>query len=230
VVVRDAHEKIAYVGYVFACAWDPSGVVVVMHRDRPVRVGGLEALEQPVVDPARSTPEPKAPSATDRRRVVAAARKRAKKNPRLPPADGQDVTVFLPAWAGFRAGPWSKLSTGECRIDVEGRGPVATKAYRRILDGASATQRILLGAIARSQPHIRPRDLNDHVELLVAHVQSKPTDAIAYVGYQFACDWEEEHGLGVLLHGNRVVDIGQADTAFLGWNADKDRVNQRKSR
>jgi hypothetical protein len=45
---------------------------------------------------------------------------------------------------------------------------------------------------------------------------------IPYVGFSFRCTWEEEHGLGALMHGTRTVDIGGADTSFLLWVARKD--------
>ncbi|MFT3926434.1 MAG: hypothetical protein QM778_28070 [Myxococcales bacterium] len=46
---------------------------------------------------------------------------------------------------------------------------------------------------------------------------------LAYVGLNFGASWEREHGLGVLMHDRRIVDIGGADTSFIGWNADQDK-------
>ncbi len=43
-----------------------------------------------------------------------------------------------------------------------------------------------------------------------------------YVGFEFGCTWDGEHGLGVLMHGTRVVKIGGADTAILLWIAKRD--------
>lgn len=43
-----------------------------------------------------------------------------------------------------------------------------------------------------------------------------------YIGFELGCDWEEEHGLGVLMHGTRAVEVGAADTAFLLWIAEAD--------
>jgi hypothetical protein len=34
------------------------------------------------------------------------------------------------------------------------------------------------------------------------------------IGFQFQCDWDVEHGLGVLLDKDRVIDIGNGETAF----------------
>ncbi len=46
-----------------------------------------------------------------------------------------------------------------------------------------------------------------------------------YVGFEFGCTWDDEHGLGVLMHGTRVVEIGGADTAILLWIARKDAAS-----
>lgn len=46
-----------------------------------------------------------------------------------------------------------------------------------------------------------------------------------YVGFEFSCAWDPEHGTGVLMNGPRVVDIGGAATAFLLWIAEADRNN-----
>ena len=46
---------------------------------------------------------------------------------------------------------------------------------------------------------------------------------LPYAGFEFGCTWDDEHGLGVLMHGTRVVKIGGADTAILLWLAKQDR-------
>ena len=33
-------------------------------------------------------------------------------------------------------------------------------------------------------------------------------DGLAYVGLLFACEWDSEHKFGVMLHGSRIVGIG----------------------
>jgi hypothetical protein len=47
-------------------------------------------------------------------------------------------------------------------------------------------------------------------------------EGLPYVGYEFGCTWDGEHGLGVLTHGSRVVEVGGADTAFTLWIAKQD--------
>lgn len=47
-------------------------------------------------------------------------------------------------------------------------------------------------------------------------------DGVAYVGLECGCTWDDEHGLGIVLHRDRVIAVGQADTAFNGWEAEDD--------
>jgi len=54
------------------------------------------------------------------------------------------------------------------------------------------------------------------------HLMNVSKDDIAYVGYEFGCSWDDEHGLGVMTHQDRVIEIGGADTSFLTWVAEKD--------
>jgi len=44
----------------------------------------------------------------------------------------------------------------------------------------------------------------------------------SYVGLECGCTWDEEHGLGFLLHKDRLIKIGAADEAFSTWEAFKD--------
>lgn len=66
-------------------------------------------------------------------------------------------------------------------------------------------------------------DLAKVMELQEIYVHQISKDGLPYVGYKFSCRWDEEHGLGVLLHNNRVVEMGGGDTAFLLWIAEDDR-------
>jgi hypothetical protein len=59
------------------------------------------------------------------------------------------------------------------------------------------------------------------LEEIFVHQISK--NGIPYVGYQFSTRWDQEHGLGVLMHDKRVIKHGGSDTAFLLWIAEEDR-------
>ena len=45
---------------------------------------------------------------------------------------------------------------------------------------------------------------------------------LAYIGLSFGCTWDEEHGLGVLIHGSRIVSVGGCDTSFMEWIPESD--------
>ena len=63
------------------------------------------------------------------------------------------------------------------------------------------------------------------IGLSTVHLLNVSKDDTAYVGYQFGCTWDDEHGLGIMTHKDRVIQIGGADTSFLTWIAKGD-LNQ----
>lgn len=67
-----------------------------------------------------------------------------------------------------------------------------------------------------------PSGLRALIGLSNVHVLSVAKDGAAYVGFEFGCVWEEEHGAGVMTHMGRVIKVGQADTSFLEWIAKRD--------
>lgn len=54
------------------------------------------------------------------------------------------------------------------------------------------------------------------------HIMNVSKENIAYVGYQFGCTWDDEHGIGFMTHKHRIIDFGGADTSFLTWVAEED--------
>jgi len=46
------------------------------------------------------------------------------------------------------------------------------------------------------------------------HILASGADGIAEVGFEFACKWDEEHGIGVLTHKGTVVQVGDASASF----------------
>jgi len=67
-----------------------------------------------------------------------------------------------------------------------------------------------------------PDDFRSLIGLHNVNVHPVTKDSLPYLGYEFGCSWDVEHGLGVLMHGLRVVKIGGADTAILLWIAERD--------
>lgn len=66
------------------------------------------------------------------------------------------------------------------------------------------------------------QDLRDNVGLYAINIHQVDVDGVPYIGYEFGCEWEVEHGLGVLMHGARAVEVGFADTALNLWVAKDD--------
>ena len=60
------------------------------------------------------------------------------------------------------------------------------------------------------------------------HVLAVTRDGAAYIGFEFGCVWDGEHGAGVMTHRGQVVATGQADVSFLAWVARRD-ADQRAS-
>jgi hypothetical protein len=58
-------------------------------------------------------------------------------------------------------------------------------------------------------------DLRELLGLYIVYVHDLQKDGKPYAGFLFGCNWEQEHGLGILMHGTRTVEIGWAETAFV---------------
>jgi|SRR5581483_4162976 hypothetical protein len=70
-------------------------------------------------------------------------------------------------------------------------------------------------------------DFRKMIGLHEVHVHQVLKEGIPYIGFDFGCVWDGEHGLGVLMHGTRVVEVGGADTAFTLWVAKQDADDRR---
>lgn len=76
---------------------------------------------------------------------------------------------------------------------------------------------------ARFMPDLRSSsDLKRLISPSALYVHQIEKDGRPYVGYAFGCTWDIEHGLGVLMHGTRCVEVGGTDTSFLLWIAKRD--------
>jgi hypothetical protein len=67
-----------------------------------------------------------------------------------------------------------------------------------------------------------PGDFRSLIGLSAVNIHQVQKEGIPYAGFEFGCTWDEEHGLGILMHGTRTVSIGHADTALLLWIAEED--------
>lgn len=68
----------------------------------------------------------------------------------------------------------------------------------------------------------RASDLRRVMGLSSIHVLDVAKAGVAYLGFELGCNWDDEHGAGVMTHKTRIVGFGHADTSFLEWIAEKD--------
>ncbi|MGA9651807.1 MULTISPECIES: DUF6985 domain-containing protein [Pedobacter] len=69
------------------------------------------------------------------------------------------------------------------------------------------------------------KGIQDFADLLTPinfYVTSVIKEGYPYIGFGFSCSWDSEHGLGVMTHKDRIIEIAGADIAFDTWTAEKD--------
>jgi hypothetical protein len=74
----------------------------------------------------------------------------------------------------------------------------------------------------------KPTDLKRLIGLATVHILPVQLEGTAYTGFEFGCTWDVEHGLGVMTHRQRIVEVGGAESAFLEWIAQDDARQQKK--
>jgi hypothetical protein len=142
----------------------------------------------------------------------------------------------------------ARASDGTARLYVAVPGdnqvapsPEQAEAVRHLLAHQSTVRDTVLAAILREYPAMRESygydddeadelmpevseagHLRDLLGLSNIHVLTVAKEGTAYIGFEFGCTWDTEHGLGVMTHRGRVVEVGGADTSFLVWIAERD--------
>jgi hypothetical protein len=119
----------------------------------------------------------------------------------------------------------SSAQAAALEFQIENGGRVresVLEAIRRYYDELRPRYLDFLGEEAgRLMPEIQGTwQLRDLIDLVQVHVHPWGLDGLAFVGLQFGCTWDREHGLGVQMHGDRVVEIGSADASF-AWSPDE---------
>ena len=122
-------------------------------------------------------------------------------------------------------------------------------AYEYLLAHQEGLRDTLVAAIFEEYPRIRhnvlgdgiidpaampelasPDDLKSLVGLAAVHILRVVKNGVAYTGFEFGCNWDDEHGLGVMMHQGRVVEfpengiskVNGADLASEEWLAEED--------
>jgi hypothetical protein len=135
----------------------------------------------------------------------------------------------------------SSSSDGTVQLNVstdnDRPGPISpeqVQAFSFLIDRESSIAESILTAIFSAYPGMRQRyvgyledanqcmpeigrfeDLRPLVGLSQVHLLREASGGQAYIGFEFGCTWDREHGLGVMTHRDRVVEVGGADTSFL---------------
>jgi len=65
-------------------------------------------------------------------------------------------------------------------------------------------------------------DYKEHIGLSFLHVMDSEKDGFAYYGFELGCSWDDEHGVGVMMHKDRVIAIGLAEESFNHWTTHED--------
>lgn len=160
-------------------------------------------------------------------------------------------TVKLQAWAGFlvRQGPYasassSRPSDGTVQVNVsfdERPSAEQTAAFEHLLAHQHEVRDDILRAVIETYPVQQelygyedeaaaalmpdldsPQDLKPLVGLSSVHVLRENKQGLAYIGFEFGCTWDNEHGVGAMTHKGRVITTGGADVSFLEWVAERD--------
>jgi uncharacterized protein DUF6985 len=143
----------------------------------------------------------------------------------LEPSDGTVALVFAPE--GRDGAPLGDAEVALARWPLERGGamqePLLAGLMVRYASLRPRYARFLGKEYERSMPPVEDvRGFQTLIGLHTIYVHQVQKSGLPYVGFEFGCTWDTEHGLGVLMHGTRVVEIGGADTAFLLWIAERD--------
>ncbi|WP_052179124.1 hypothetical protein [Methylophilus sp. Q8] len=142
------------------------------------------------------------------------------------PSDGHVKVVFAPEGRGNE--PLNDIELSAIGWVIEHEAELTTVVLASILEsypslqeqyGYSGNEKI------KYMPDIQSvDDLRGLIGLHTINIHPILKHGVPYIGFELGCTWDDEHGLGVLMHGTRTVEIGGADTAILLWIAENDAV------
>jgi hypothetical protein len=145
-------------------------------------------------------------------------------------SDNWACEFVSPAWQTFHGRP-CKISLLVYAADDGLPNARQGDAFQYLLDHDKPLADLILTAVMRERPW-SARTAYDFAEASQLRGRMWPTFVVvhdvyrewpAYVGLVFHCGWEPNHDLGVLLHRDRIVEFGDAETAIDSWAANRDR-------
>jgi hypothetical protein len=139
-------------------------------------------------------------------------------------ASGPVPMVFAPEGRG--AEPLTADELARLRVAASTLDVVAALAVSAIYDQYTALQLAYDfddDDRAAYMPDVNSaEEIYDLINIVGVNVHQVSRDGLPYVGIEFATRWDPEHGAGVLINGERVVEVGGADSAILLWIAERD--------
>jgi hypothetical protein len=163
--------------------------------------------------------------------------------------DCWETKIRLPVWTAFRLPTGDSVkphSPADSSITVtviphdpkRDRTPseAQRKAFHYQIDHGTEVVSAILGALPKYYRDLREDwgvDAKDMPEItepekfrsligppqLIVHPVVK--DGTAYIGLLFGCEWDPEHDFGVMLHGSRIVGLGDHDAASANQRPDE---------
>jgi hypothetical protein len=100
---------------------------------------------------------------------------------------------------------------------------IAERVLGAILDLYNGGERdSFLAAVGAEDAELLPAvgtttGMRQLVNVASVHVLDVVKDGHAYLGLELGCRWDNEHGLGVMMHQGRVLAVGPADRSFDPW-------------
>ncbi|MGC4103794.1 DUF6985 domain-containing protein [Ferruginibacter sp.] len=158
--------------------------------------------------------------------------------------DNYQATLQLPAWQGYqsRQGSYNgrdkdAVSDGTVKVFADGRNTDTGKAYTQqqanaikyVIENDEKVRDAILAALLSEMPSFVDsyedgmpiinsiEDFKNNIGLSIIHIMPADKEDHAYVGFEFGCEWDVEHGMGIMTHKDRIISIGQADVAFDDW-------------
>lgn len=158
--------------------------------------------------------------------------------------DTYEGILAMNSWMGFQSrqgfyGSRDKdeSSDGFVKVFVQGKEidyvKTTTKqqvnAIRFLVDNSETVINALLVGLLNELPSLKEiyedlipdidniEDFKNFIGLANLHIMNSDKDDFAYIGFELGCNWDDEHGVGIMMHKDRVVAIGQAETSFDSW-------------
>ena len=140
-------------------------------------------------------------------------------------SDGTVQILFAPE--GRDQKPLSNHEIELVKWVIDNQADIHDAMLQKLFEEYPAMREVALGwfddeEARRVLPEMRvPEQLKEIVGISSINVHTIEQDGKPFIGVELGCTWEVEHGVGILLHGTRPLEIGGADTAILLWIAEK---------